>query len=205
MLFMGWLKVDNAVYSLDFTRALPPALKNDGSMLALAQVIATELQENIELAQLAVIYARIDGLPEELLDILAFDLHVDWYDFELPISNKRLILKDSVKIHKRLGTKYAVERAIGGIYPDSTVEEWFEYGGDPYHFKLLIDSTYEYADPEKHKRVLARVASYKNLRSTLDGVEYVAHPQGACTCYAGVGAVCSSFDMTVEVYAYGMG
>jgi phage tail P2-like protein len=156
-MFTEGLKVDNTVCDIDLTRTLPPALKNDESILALGRVIAGELQENIRLAQVAIIYARIDELPEELLDILAYDLHVDWYDNELPVSIKRQFIKDSVKIHKRLGTKYAVERAIGRIYPDSKVEEWFEYGGDPYCFKLLIDSTYEDVDPEKHKRVLDRV------------------------------------------------
>ena len=59
------------------------------------------------------------------------------------------------------------------------MSEWFEYNGEPYHFKLLIDSTYDGVNPEKHQRVLDRVEYYKNLRSVLDEIEYYDMSGGA--------------------------
>lgn len=73
-----------------------------------------------------------------------------------------------------MGTKAAVERAISAIYPNTQVLEWFEYGGEPYHFKLHIDISKESGDKDKPLRVLERVNFYKNLRSHLDVVEYVS-------------------------------
>ena len=35
---------DNDIYSIDFTRSLPPVLKNDPKMIALARTIAEQLQ-----------------------------------------------------------------------------------------------------------------------------------------------------------------
>ena len=153
-------------------RALPEVLQNDKSMEALAASIAAVLAARPAEIQHLMIYPRIDELPEELLDILAHDFKVDWWDGDYTLEEKRNTLKDSWIVHRMLGTKAAVETAIAAIYPDTQVSEWFEYGGEPYHFRLLINSTHESVDRDKHQRVLDRVEFYKNLRSVLDEVEY---------------------------------
>ena len=75
----------------------------------------------------------------------------------LPVVEKRRMLKDSWRVHRMLGTKGAVEMAIAAIYPGTAVEEWFQYGGEPYHFKLTIDFTGEPDDPDRRERVMRRL------------------------------------------------
>ena len=111
------------LYSVDFTRSLPPTLKDDPEINALGRAIAGQLQITAQQIRRNIIYARIDELDEQTLDILAYDLHVDWYDHSYPIEVKRQTIKDSVKIHRRLGTKYAVETALGAVFPGTRVEE----------------------------------------------------------------------------------
>ena len=84
-----------------------------------------------------IIYANINELSETWFDVLAYDLHVDWYDYDYPIEAKRAIIRDSVRVHQKLGTKAAVEMALGGIHPKSEIEEWFDYGGKPYRFRIV--------------------------------------------------------------------
>ena len=91
---------DNDIYSIDFTRSLPPVLKNDPKMIALARTIAEQLQVTARQIEKNIIYARIDELDEQTLDVLAYDLHVDWYDYSYPIEVKRQTIKDSVKVHR---------------------------------------------------------------------------------------------------------
>jgi len=129
----------NDVYSIDFTRALPPYLASKPNMLALAKTIAAPLQENIHLARLTLIFHRIDELEEDVLDILARDMHVDWWDDRLPTEIKRRILKDSVRVHKRLGTKFAVVTALRNVFPNTEVEVWHEYGGIHHRFRIILD------------------------------------------------------------------
>lgn len=160
-------------------RTLPDVLKNDESMAALAASIAQVLAARPDEIQRLAIYPRIDELPEDLLDILAYDFKVDWWDADYSLEEKRQILKDNWHVHRILGTKAAVETAISAIYPGTQVSEWFEYNGEPYHFKLLIDSTYDGVNPERHQRVLDRVEYYKNLRSVLDEIEYYDMSGGA--------------------------
>lgn len=152
----------------------PVGLRENPSIAAMGDVTMQALAKRpAEIRHLS-IYPRIDELPERLLDILAYDFKVDWWDPEYTLEEKRQTLKDSWRVHKMMGTKAAVERAISAIYPNTQVLEWFEYGGEPYHFKLHIDISKESGDKDKPLRVLERVNFYKNLRSHLDVVEYVS-------------------------------
>lgn len=195
---------EHGITSENLLRTLPEVLAKDEEMLALATAIAGELALRPDQIKSLMIYSRIDELPEELLDILAHDFKVDWWDYNYTLDEKRRTLKDSWNVHRSLGTKGAVEKAISAIYPDTKVEEWFEYSGDPYHFKLLIDATYENVDPVKHQRVLDRIEYYKNLRSQLDGIEYVAVPSGYCTNYGAAAFAGMEIELSVEVAVYGL-
>lgn len=152
--------------------SLPVALRQDKSMLALADSLADMLAARPEEISRTLIYPRIDQLDEGLLDILAYDFKVDWWDADYSLDEKRRTLKSSWSVHKTLGTKAAVETALRAVYENAKVVEWFEYGGEPYHFRLDLDVRDGSFDPIKHRQVMQRVAFYKNLRSWLDAVAY---------------------------------
>lgn len=163
--------MNNSVYDIDFTRLLPAPLKNDSAMLALGVSISDTLKENIRLARLDIIYHRIDELDELTLDILARDFHVDWYNDTYPVDAKRAIIKSSVRIHKRLGTKFAIVRAIGDIFPNSEVQEWFEYGGTHHRFRIILDLTNAKIPPDL-TQIIKAAKFYKRLSAHLDAVIY---------------------------------
>ena len=152
--------------------ALPQVLREDSNMLALARAVAEALSAQANELDVIRIYPAVDILPESLLDLLAYDFKVDWWVSSYSLEEKRDILAKSWNVHRALGTKYAMETSISSVYEDSRVQEWFEYGGEPYHFKIQINARYEDTDPAKHARVLERVSVYKSLRSVLDEVEY---------------------------------
>lgn len=156
---------------------LPPALKGDESTEALAEATAEAMEKRLEELERLRIVPNIDGLEEELLAILARDFKVDWWDPSYTLEEKRRTVKGSWRVHKTLGTKAAVETAIRAIYPLTTVEEWFEYNGEPYHFRLNIDITSDSGDRERQRRVLERLNYYKSLRSHNDGVRYFLVPK----------------------------
>ncbi len=159
------------IFDVDFTRTLPPTLKNDKNMLALAKVVGEELQVTARLSRLNLIYARIDELEESVLDILAYDLHIDWYSYDYPLAAKREVIKDSVRVHKRLGTLYAVKKALGSVYPQSEVEEWFDYGGEPFAFRVVLDVTNAKA-PAEYFAIKKAVDSYKRLTAHMENLIY---------------------------------
>lgn len=156
---------------------VPPALTHDPAMMARAAADAEALAARLAEIDRVRIISNIDALDETVLDILARDFKVDWYDPDYSLEEKRRTVKSSWRVHKTLGTKAAVETAIRAIYPLTTVEEWFEYGGEPYHFRLNINITSDSGDKVRQKRVLERLNFYKSLRSHNDGVRYFLMPE----------------------------
>lgn len=132
----------------------PVGLRENPSIAALGDVTMEALAKRPAEIGLLSLYPRIDELPEALLDILAYDFKVDWWDADYSLEEKRRTLKGSWYVHKHMGTKAAVETAISAIYPNTWVEEWFEYGGNPYGFKIHLDVTGEMWSDGRQKRIL---------------------------------------------------
>ena len=166
---------------------LPTALKSDPEMNALATVIANELTRHANDTTMASLYACIDDLPESLLDILADDFKVDWWDGDYSVEEKRDILRNNWRVHRVLGTKTSVETAMSALVPGVKVYEWFEYGGEPFHFRLIVDSADEFIDTAKYQRALEKLQYYKNMRSVLEGDRILARTQktGSFSVFAG--------------------
>lgn len=169
----GGLTKENLLFTF------PVGLRENQPIAALGDVTADALAKRPAEIGLLSIYARIDELPEDLLDILAHDFKIDWWDPNYSLEEKRRTFKDSWYVHKHMGTKAAVERAISAIYPHTRVLEWWEYGGEPYHFRLDINITNDTIDSDKQRRVLQRVNYYKSLRSHNDGVTYFVEAEPA--------------------------
>lgn len=185
--------------------SFPIALQGDPSAAALADVAARLLARRPEEIDRLQIYPNILRLDENLLDILAYDFKVDWWDPNYSLDEKRRTLKDSWRVHKLLGTKAAVETAIRAVYPNAEVKEWFQYeGGKPYHFKLNIDLTGEASDAARPYRVLERVNFYKSLRSHMEEIVFtIVMPAAALHLGGGVGAgVEMGVPLEPDAYAF---
>ena len=122
----------------DMLSVLPGVLARDDGMYSLAKLIGWIFGENAEKAGYPAILHRIDELDDDLLDILATDYKVDWYDRDADIETKRRQIKGNWMVRKRIGTVYAVETALREVWPDSIIEEWFAYGGEPGYFRILL-------------------------------------------------------------------
>jgi len=155
----------------NFMGQLPRVLDDDTRMHALAYAIAKALGVHLNEIPLAEIYTRIDELPESLLDLLAYDFKIDWYNFDYPIAAKRNTVKTNYYVHRHLGTIGAVKAAILDVYPRSTVEEWFDYDGDPFCFRVVLEAGYPII-PVANTDILRALYTYKSLRSHLDGIMY---------------------------------
>ncbi len=160
-------------FSVDaFMANLPEVILEDEHLRQLAEVAARVMFSRLPDARKAAIYCRIDELDEGILDILAEDLKIDWYDYDATLEIKRRTVKDSWYVHRRMGTVEAVEKALSDVWPNSIVDEWFNYGGDPFHFRVVLDasddSTPIYIDP-----ALDKVRLFKPARAAMDGSEPV--------------------------------
>jgi phage tail P2-like protein len=156
------------VKDIDLTRSLPAPLRNDETELAIARAIAEQLQLNAKFADRAVIYARIDELEENIVDALAEDMHVDWYYPDAPLSVKRQLVKESVEVHKHLGTPWAVKRVVAAYFDESEVTEWFDYGGEPGYFRIFAKNEVPYK--EVYERFLSLLEKVKRKSAWLESI-----------------------------------
>ena len=53
------------------------------------------------------------------------------------IEQKRATFRESWHVRRHLGTKYAVELALSTSFGSGKVQEWFEYGGEPNHYRIF--------------------------------------------------------------------
>jgi len=146
----------------------PPNLREDKNIQAFAEIldkVFSSLTEE-ELQKLFV-YA-IDSQPEEVLDWLAWQFHVEGYDLAKTLEEKRNLVKNAIELHRYKGTKYAVEKVLSSLNLSGEVKEWFEYEGEPYRFKLFIKSVI--SETDLWDKLVSLVNEYKNERSWLDGI-----------------------------------
>lgn len=157
--------------------SFPIALQKDPSATALGDVTADALAQRPEEIKRIAIYPLIDELPEDLLDILAYDFKVDWYDYEYPINTKRALIKGNVLAHKRQGTVYATRSVLDSLYPKSAMEEWFTYGGEPGYFRLNVNVSDSAKDGAvvvySTEEIERRISTVKRLSAHLEGVSYM--------------------------------
>lgn len=127
--------------------------------------------------------------PISVLPFLAWAYSVDHWDPTWPEKVRRQVVAASLKVHKIKGTPGAVYDALTALDLDSNIEEWFEYDGDAYHFRVAIDIATRGLTEEEIGGALAVVMNTKNLRSVLDVIELRiatrATPQFGMTLVAG--------------------
>ncbi|KGE20691.1 phage tail protein I [Paenibacillus wynnii] len=147
---------------------LPQSIKNDPIMAAAAASIDAELQMTTAMIAKLDIFGRTEEWTDEETDELAWQYHVDYYDPDLSIEQKRLLVKNAIPFHRRKGTPSAVEDLISILFGEGKVEEWFEYGGDPHHFQVITNNSD--VTNARAEEFIQAVDSVKRLSSVLDRV-----------------------------------
>ena len=152
--------------SISLLDILPQNLLADAQIYAAARALDDELQKVTEATRDTLILPRIDELSETVIDLLAWQWHVD-----LSIDTKRRLVCESIAQHRIKGTKAAVEKMVQTVFKEGVVSEWFEYGGEPYHFRIDL-LTAPNITQDDTARLLAVVNAAKNVRSWLDELRF---------------------------------
>jgi len=146
---------------------LSDSLKNDNNIRNLAIALTPIFQRLLEQTQLVQMYK---GIPDHLLDFIAYEVAADFYDVNMTNNQKRVTLENAEAIHKSKGTVASVEDVIAPFFNTGRVREWFQYDGKPYHFQVIAN---EYLENEADIAKLFRMVDIVKRESTrLDCVIY---------------------------------
>ena len=113
----------------------------------------------------------IDKLPEKILDILAVELRTPFYQEDFSIRAKRELIKETLIYYTYMGTPEAVNRMLSAVYPGSYIEEWYTYGGEPYHFQVILEMA-NFREPANASTIRRGIKKVKRLTAHMDGLIY---------------------------------
>ena len=152
-----------------FTDIMPENLASQAEVQAIAYAVGRQVEKLCAYSDAARTYAAIATMPEWLLDYMAVELRTPSYDENYSVKTKRALIEGSLLFYTQMGTPAAVNRIIETIFETGYIEEWYEYDGDPHHFRAYVGDGGEVGpgELEEFRRVLASV---KRLSSWLDEI-----------------------------------
>lgn len=153
---------------LKLSEFLPQYMQSDETAKAFEYAVQKQILRVVDQIKALEIYTSINTQPEKVLDELGWQFNIPEYTSTLPIETKRNLIKTAILTHKQRGTPVAVERVVKDIFGDGYVEEWFNYGGEPYHFKVHTSNVS--AGDSEAKLFESIIASSQNVRSYLEAV-----------------------------------
>lgn len=147
---------------------LPPSIRSDPAMAAAAAALDVQLQETTSMITALDIFGRAAEWTEAETDELAWQYNPPYYDAGLPLDQKRTLVKNAIPFHRHKSTPKAVEDLIAILFGEGVVEEWWQYGGDPYHFRVLTNNPD--VTNERAEEFISAVDAVKRLSAVLDSV-----------------------------------
>ena len=152
-------------------QTLPESIKNDKEVQSICDAIQPKFDTAYGDILNVLLLPRLDELSEALLDELAWQYHVDFYRDNYPLETKRTLIRSAIERHRIKGTPAVVQEVVKTCYQHAVIEEWFEYGGDPYYFRILLRAQ-DPAPPLSIGEVVQLIDAYKSYRSWLEGIYY---------------------------------
>lgn len=168
------MKLDN-VSLLDI---IPSNMRGDKTIKGFAAAWDWLQGQVLKAVPLANLFENLDKLTSEQLDSIAKAEDVPWYDTSFDIAKRRRILRDYKQVYYKSGTVWAIETAMGNIFGEAVVKEWYDYGGSPFHFKVLV---VEVESEEKVRMAIRTIDRIRPARTTLDGIEKLTELSGVLT------------------------
>jgi phage tail P2-like protein len=151
---------------IEFIKMLPHWMRTDRADIGLARASDEQIRAMAKAIALLSIWDKIDSLPDEYLELLAWQLDITWYQSEADRETRIKIIRESDRMHQLLGSKAAVENILSTYFGKVTMQEWFEYGGTHDHFTLNIPNI---ATLDKYEDFMRVLNAIKRASSVFDG------------------------------------
>ena len=160
------------IYAASLLDILPESILLDPKLRASAEALDAQFQAVTAATREVLHLPRLDELSGNILDYLAEQFHLDFYEpLYLTETEKKNLIRESIAWHRIKGTPAAVEKIAHDAFADAEILEWFEYGGEPYHFKIKSHGFKE--TPDGWATFVRMINTAKNVRSWCDNYELV--------------------------------
>lgn len=147
-------------------QSTPENLK-DAATKAFMYACDKQFSKLLQRAEKVKVWCAIQNVDEKCLDLLAAENRVQYYDTSLSLETKRQLVLNSFIWHMYAGTPGAVEELVQAVFGEGMVQEWFEYDGEPFHFKISTNAT---LTPEINEIFSTMIEKVKNTRSIMEPI-----------------------------------
>lgn len=200
---------------ISFLDLLPESIKGDSQVEGAARALDEQIQSVNGLLHVPQLYARLEDLPDRVLDLLAWQFGINTWRPGYSLRSKQDLIRTSIAWHRYLGTPYAVKTVAQAIMGPTEIEEWYEYGGSPYLFRVYINLEARGLSEDEFDRGTEAIMATKNARSHLDLLRvYLSNrsevPQISTTALSGETVTLFPYNVTLleqfdTVPRYGFG
>ena len=159
------------MFVYDVSKYLPKFILADKNGYALAKAIETGIQILNDTINegLNNVY-NVDTMPEWRLDDLAWEYNLV-YDFNADVDTKRKWISNALQFYRLHGTAAGIVQYLSAKFDSAKIEEYWQYGGDPFHFRVIVSGEWTEENDEWAKK---SVRTVKNVRSILDNIIFNA-------------------------------
>lgn len=168
----------------------PSSILGDENINAIINALNPELNIITDFIAEEFIYSRINELDSGVLDLLAWQFHVDFYDLAKDLPAKRKQVINSIQWHMKKGTAWAILKALDMIGVDAEFINWYEFGGEPYTFKIKANLRHDYFNysnkDEITQNIIRAINEAKATRSFLAHLETTLNETDKTNLFAGI-------------------
>lgn len=119
------------------TDSLPAIIAKQPWAQAMAFAVNNQMNRLLDYANGVLVSANVDTMPDAILDILAMELRIPYYDQAYTTQVKRELIKGAIQYWATAGTVGSLTEIMENIFGDAEIEEWFSYNGDPGNFRII--------------------------------------------------------------------
>jgi phage tail P2-like protein len=186
--------------TVSFSDLLAPSIANDPTIKAMAAALDDEFRLVTEAIDRIILLPHLDQIDDPaLIDLLAWQMHVDTYDPSYSLELRKTLIKESIGWHKRKGVVAMLQDVLDTFFEPgaATIQEWFQYKDplppnyplegwhDRYRFRILTDQ--DVIDSEAQAKAEALIDLYKPVSRWREAT--VRARASNCEVFVGIGSL----------------
>lgn len=194
---------------INFAELLPRSIADDPTISAAAGSLDSEIRAINSMLDTPALLPRLDELPEQAVDLLAWQFHVDFWEPDLDLERKRNLVRESIAWHRYKGTVWAVRQAlIWAGFGDAEIREhrhlvqsWIDAGGALLDGGQDIDGSTDLSAPAGDFRFMTTHWAEFAVRANAADIELIPGEQARIRRMVDVAKPARSHLVGLEFYA----
>ena len=162
--------------------SLPPNIQDIESE-CFGYALDKQMKKFHALANQLTVWSDLENVDPKYYDYIALCIKAPYYRSEYDDDMKLKLLQTSLAMQRYAGTQKAIGQLLDIVFTKAEFKPWYEYSGEPYHFKPII---YDVLTEDANTVFTNVIKKVKAARSVMDEVEVARNLDGQVKYGAGM-------------------